>query len=62
MQVQIHAIARDDARGFLPAMLQRVEAEIGELGGFGMAEDAEHTALVVEMIVSESEFLCHASL
>ena len=32
-------------------MLQRVEAEIGEVGGFGMAENAEDTTLVVEVIV-----------
>ncbi len=40
-------------------MLQRIEAEIGEIGSFGMAEYAEHTTLVVEMIVRESEFLRH---
>jgi hypothetical protein len=43
-------------------MLQCVEAEIGELGGFVVSEDAEHTTLVVKAIVSESEFLCHSSL
>src|ERR1700745_3989650 len=40
-------------------MLQRVEAEIGEVGGFGMAENAEDTTLVVEMIVGEGELLIH---
>ena len=53
MQVQFVAVAGNDAGGFLAAMLQRVEAEIGEVGGFGVAEDAEHTTLVVEMIVGE---------
>src|ERR1700674_3242999 len=40
-------------------MLQRVKAEIGKVGGFGMPEDAEDTTLVVEMIVVEGEFLTH---
>src|SRR5258707_13916383 len=40
-------------------MLQGVETEIGEVGGFGMAEYAEDTTLVVEMIVSEGELLTH---
>src|SRR6202011_5633757 len=37
-------------------MLQRVEAEIGELRGFGMAEHAEHTTFVVEVIVEKIGF------
>ena len=39
-------------------MLQRVEAEIGELGGFGMAEDAEHAAVIVKMIVFDLDQVC----
>ena len=31
-------------------MLQRVEAEVGQVGGFGMAEDAKDAALVLELI------------
>ncbi len=34
----------DDAGGFLAAMLERVQAERGDGGGVGMAEDAEHAA------------------
>jgi hypothetical protein len=40
-------------------MLKRIKAEVGEIGGFGMAEDAEDTTLVVKMIVGEGEWLCH---
>ena len=43
-------------------MLQRIKSEIREVGGFGMAEDAEHTAFVVEMIVGVGDFLCHGTL
>ena len=55
VQVQVVAVAGDDSGGFLAAMLQRVQTEIGEIGGFGMPEDAEHATLVVEMIVGVSE-------
>ena len=34
----------------LAAMLQRVQAQIGELGGFRMAVNRDHAALVVEFI------------
>ena len=53
MDVELLAVARDDAGGFLAAMLQGVEAEIGEVRGFGVAKDAEDTTLVVEMIVEK---------
>ncbi len=45
------AVPGDDAGGFLAAMLKRVQAQRGEGRGIGMAGDAEHAALVVEMIV-----------
>jgi hypothetical protein len=51
VDVEIVAVARDDAGGFLAAMLERVETEVGEVGGFGMSEDAEDTTFVVEVIV-----------
>src|SRR5260370_7182573 len=59
VDVQLFAVARDDAGGFLAAMLQRIQPEICEVRRFGMAEDAEDTTLVVEVIVGESEFLTH---
>ena len=57
--IEIGAIAGNDAGGFLAAMLERIEAEVGEVGGFGMAEDAEDATFVVEVIVGVSEFLFH---
>src|SRR5271155_4053787 len=47
------AIARSDAGGFLPTMLQRVKTEIGELRRFFAAEYAEDATLVVKVIVVE---------
>src|SRR5271167_378596 len=42
------AVGRNDTSGFLPAMLQRVKAEVCEIGGLRMAIDAEHSAFFVE--------------
>ena len=50
-QVQRSAVGGDDARRLLPAMLQGIEAEVGEFGGFGMAEDSADTTVIVKMIV-----------
>ena len=47
------AIGGDDTGRFLPAVLQGVQPEIGKLGGFGMAEDAADTAVIVKVIVVE---------
>ena len=44
------AVGGDDAGALLSAVLQRVEAEVGEVGRFGMAEDAEDAALVFEFV------------
>ena len=44
------AVGRGDAGALLAAVLQRVEAEVGHVGRFGMAEDAEDAALVLEFI------------
>src|SRR5437763_5318158 len=41
-------------------MLQRVEAEIGEVRGFGMAKDAKDPTVVVEMIVAQIRQIDHA--
>ncbi len=55
VEIEFRAVARDDAGGFLPAMLQGVEAEIGEIRGFGMAKDAEDATVVVEVVVEDGE-------
>ena len=44
-------VGADDAGAFLAAMLQRVEAEVDELGGLDVAKDAEHATLVLHMVV-----------
>ena len=54
VDVDVRAVGRGDARRFLPAMLQRVEAEIRQLRRFGMPEHAEHAAVIVEMIVVDA--------
>ena len=44
------AVIADDAGGFLAAMLKGVEAERGDGGGVGMAEDAEDAAFLAERV------------
>src|SRR5579864_1217819 len=53
VNVQIVAIRGSNARGLLPAMLQRINAEIRKLRGFRVAEYAENSTLIVEVIVLE---------
>src|SRR5579863_2023889 len=48
MSDQRFAVRRDNSRRFLPAMLQRIEAQVYEIGRLRMAEHAEHAALVME--------------
>jgi hypothetical protein len=59
--MKLIAVARDNAGGFLAAMLQRVKSEIGEIGGFGVAEHAEDTTFVMEMIVENRLNQIHGS-
>ena len=44
------AVAGHDARRFLSAMLQRIQAKIGEIGGFLMAVYAEDGTFVVKFV------------
>ncbi len=44
MGVELRAVARDDAGRLLPAMLQRVQAEIREVRRLGVTENAEDAA------------------
>ena len=44
------AVGRGDAGALLAAMLQRVQTEVGHVGGFGMTEDAEDAAFVLELV------------
>ena len=47
---ELSAVAGDDARAFLAAMLQGVEAVVGQFGGIRMAENAEDTAIMFWII------------
>ena len=49
------AVEGDDAGGLLAAMLERVQAERGDRGGVGMAENAEHAALLAQPVAVEIE-------
>ena len=44
---KMRAIAGNNAGTFLAAMLQRVEAVVGELGGVGVAVHAKNTAVML---------------
>jgi hypothetical protein len=59
---ELPSIEADDARRFLPAMLQRMEAERREGRGFGVAQNAEHATLFVQRVAMKSERIvkCHA--
>jgi hypothetical protein len=59
MQVQFRAVARNDSSRFLPAMLQRIQAQIRQLRGLFMPKHAEHTTFVVKTVVGVSELLGH---
>jgi hypothetical protein len=48
--VEISAIAGADASALLAAMLERIEAEVGELGGFGVPVDGDDAAFLVELV------------
>src|SRR5713226_7573947 len=48
--LQASAVGRDHAARFLTAMLQCIQAEIGQAGGFRVPVDAEHAALFTEFI------------
>ena len=55
------AVEGDDAGRFLAAMLQRVQAERGDRGGVGMAEDAEHAAFLAQPVAVEIDGLGEGS-
>ncbi len=52
VRVEARAVEGDDAGGFLPAMLQGVQAERGDRGGVGDVPDAEDAAFLVELVVA----------
>ena len=48
--VDVVAVARCDAGAFLPAMLQRIKPQVGQIRRFGMPVDREDAALFVEFV------------
>ena len=58
VEIELASVAGDDAGGFLAAMLEGVESEVGELGGLFVAEHAEDATVVVEVIVFENGEIC----
>src|SRR5205814_9825015 len=54
---QTLAVGRDHAARFLAAMLQRVQAEISQARGFGVAVNAKHATLFTKFVF---EWIDHA--
>ena len=53
MDVQGGAVGRRNSGGFLPAMLEGIKSQIGELGRFYAAKYAKYAAFIVEVIVRQ---------
>jgi hypothetical protein len=51
VHLDLPGIERGDARRLLSAVLQGMDAEVGDVRRLGVPEDAEHAALVVELVV-----------
>ena len=50
------AVGRDDAAGFLAAMLQGKKAKLSQRGGLRVAEDTENAALLMKFVEREAHF------
>ena len=48
-------VGGDDAGRLLAAVLERVQAEVGEVGRLVVPEDAEDAALVVELVGQDGQ-------
>jgi len=51
VRIKLRAVEADDTRRFLPPVLQRVQTQRRMRRRFGVAENAEHAAFVVKMVV-----------
>src|SRR4029078_706232 len=60
MSVELPSVEADDPGRLLPTVLQSVEPERGMRGSIRMAEDAEHAALILRMVVVISRHSRHA--
>lgn len=50
LRAETVAIKCDDTGGFLTTMLQGMQAERGDCGSFGVAENAEHAAFFLQAV------------
>ncbi len=50
VRIQVLAVAGHDSRGFLAAVLERMQPQVGHVGGLGMSEDAEHSTRIMEAV------------
>jgi hypothetical protein len=57
--MKIISVRGTNSGGFLSAMLLSVKAEVGKFRGFRMRENAEHSTVIVEVVVVELEVLRH---
>src|SRR5262249_52598715 len=57
LRIEPDAVRGDDAGRLLAPVLQGMEAQVGQVGGLGVAEDSENAALIVKPIVVEPERL-----
>ena len=60
LEPELLAVGGHDARRLLPPVLERVEPEVGQAGGFRVAPDAEQAAAVVEAVVVDGNAASHA--
>ena len=51
VRVKVFAIGCDNARAFLPSMLKRVQAIIGQFSGVRMTIDAENAAIMFGVLL-----------
>ena len=52
VRAQAYAVRRDNTRRLLSAVLQLVQAEIGELRRFRMVMNSDHATFVFELVAS----------
>jgi hypothetical protein len=48
--MNLTTVARGDTRALLPAMLQRMQSQVGQVCRLGMPEDGKDAALLVQLI------------
>jgi hypothetical protein len=48
--MQVFAVSGDDPTAFLTAVLQGIKTEIGQIGGFRVAKNPEHTTFIVKLV------------